>query len=233
MVEILFRVTLAARLNPDSKCVLIGHSMGGLILEKTLAPALAAVIIQTAGKGRRARLPFDLAVAAHPSIEASHTLRLVDMMQRNEVRLVALRGDGTPESASGPIIASVTSEADIVNRLPFPVGMLINSLFSAFRGEGEQGRPSQRYLGTRTPGFVPYLHSHSVRVVDGRVVIDEIRGRFNETPMWVMSVPKEVSSGHSDIGSPLFGQLLSELMLRNRVFDPDVRTEIEATIGGG
>jgi len=233
LVEILFRTTLAARQHPDSKCVLIGHSMGGLILEKSLAPALTAVILEASGRGRRARLPFDLAVAAHPSIEASYTLRLVDMMRRNRVRLVAQDERGATDAAFGPIMVSVTSESDIVNRLPFPVGMLVNSMFSAFRGGGEHGRSSQRFLGTRAPGFVPYLHSHKVRVVDGQVRFEEIEGRFNTTPVWVMSLPAEVSSGHSDISSPLFGQLLSNLMLKNRVFEPDVRIEVEAILDGG
>ena len=86
--------------------------------------------------------------------------------------------------------------------------------------------PSQTQLGIQTAGHVPFLFSHTVEVADGEVVLTEVPGRWNDTPFWVFQVPEEVSGDHGDISSPLWGQLMFELMERNEVFDPDLELRL-------
>ncbi|MEO0632014.1 MAG: hypothetical protein AAFY46_15015, partial [Planctomycetota bacterium] len=45
MLETLIRIKTAAQSRPDSKIIVSGHSMGGLILTKTLAPSLNALLL--------------------------------------------------------------------------------------------------------------------------------------------------------------------------------------------
>ena len=51
LIEVLQRTLRAASENPDSKCFLLGHSMGGLILEKTIGPTVMGEILR--GRGGR------------------------------------------------------------------------------------------------------------------------------------------------------------------------------------
>ncbi len=46
LIEVLQRTLRAADENPDSKCFLLGHSMGGLILEKTVGQAVMGEILE-------------------------------------------------------------------------------------------------------------------------------------------------------------------------------------------
>ena len=102
-----------------------------------------------------------------------------------------------------------------------PIAMTINSMFVRYRSSNDPSRPSQRHLGIRTAGHVPFLHTHTVEVEGDKVVIREIPDRWNRTPFWVFQVPEAVSSDHSDIDGPLWGDLMLQLMEKNRVFDPD------------
>jgi hypothetical protein len=44
-----------------------------------------------------------------------------------------------------------------------------------------------------------------------------------------LRVPGEVSDGHNDIESPMWGQMMLQLMELNKVFHPDMKLRLEAT----
>jgi hypothetical protein len=123
-------------------------------------------------------------------------------------------------------MVSVTSQADGVTRWMVPLAMRFNSIFVRYRSGSVGGIPSQRHLGLHTAGHVPYLFSHSVEIDDGGVRLREVSGRWNDTPLWVLQVPAEVSAGHGDISSPLWGDLMLRLMERNEVFNPELELRL-------
>jgi len=226
LVEVLYRSVHAASKNPDSKCVLVGHSMGGLVLEKTIGPAIIAKLMAAQGTTGSLALDYDLIISANPSVEALYSKQLIDILKRSGVRLALEDSTGSRRPAEGPLMASVISERDAVTRVIFPFAMRINSLFVRYRAYKDPDKPTQRHLGLHAAGWVPYLHSHSVEVDGDRLSFHEIPDRWNDTPFWVFQVPGEVSSGHNDIDSPLWGQMMLQLMEANEVFNPDVELRL-------
>jgi hypothetical protein len=183
LVEVLARSLHAARTNPDSKSVLIGHSMGGMILEKTFGPVLVTHIMEVEVSGISVPLGYDLIVSANASTEALYTKQLVDVLKRSAVELVLEDEAGGRVPAAGPLLASITSEADVVTGAMVPLAMTVNSLFVRYRTAVDPAQPSQRRLGTHTAGHVPFLHSHTVAVRDGEPVMSAVPGRWNDTPL--------------------------------------------------
>jgi hypothetical protein len=229
LVEVLERSLQAARENDDSKCILLGHSMGGMILEKTIGPRIADEVLTVASSGGSAPVGYDLILSANPSTEALFTKQLIDVLKRSRVVLVLEDDAGRRQPAGGPLMVSFTSEGDRVTRWMVPMAMTINSLFLRYRGYELPGVPSQRHLGIRTAGHAPFLFSHEVAVRGGDVVLSERAGRWNNTPFWVFQVPHKVSADHGDISSPLLGRLMLDLMSRNRIFDPELELRLAAS----
>jgi hypothetical protein len=229
LVEVLYRTAQTANTAPDSKCILVGHSMGGLVLEKTVGPAVVAKLLAAQGMTGSLALDYDLIISANPSVEALYSKQLIDILKRSRVRLMLEEEGGDRLPAEGPLMASVMSERDLVTRVVFPFAMRINSFFLRYRRHGDPDNPSQRHLGIHAAGWVPHLHSHRVEVDGDRVGFREIPGRWNDTPFWVFQVPEEISSSHNDIDNPLWGQMMLELMDLNEVFNPDVELRLEAS----
>ena len=226
LIEALQRTLRAAGENPDSKCFLLGHSMGGLILEKTIGPAVMGEILQVERAGVSLPIGYDLVVSANPSTEALYTKQLTDVLKRSRVRLVLENDVGRRRTADGPMMVSITSESDGVTKWMVPLAMRVNSIFVRYRGGADAGMPSQKSLGLHTAGHLPALHSHTAEVRGDEVILTEIPGRWNDTPFWVFQVPAEVSANHGDISSPLWSRLMLELMDRNEVFDPDLELRL-------
>jgi len=226
LVEVLQRTLRAAAENPESKCFLLGHSMGGLILEKTVGQMVMAEILSVEDSRGSVPLGYDLIVSANPSTEALYSKQIIDALKRTQVGLVLEDRAGARRLAGGPMMVSATSQADGITRWLIPFAMRLNSIFVRYRGNPNPAHPSQKTLGLRTAGHVPFLFSHTVEVVGGGVVLHEVPGRWNDTPFWVFQVPVEVSSGHGDISSPLWGGLMLQLMERNEVFNPDLQLRL-------
>ena len=224
--EVLSRTVVAAKENVDSKCALLGHSMGGMILEKTLGPVLVSEIMTVEHGGGSIPLRYDLIVAANASTEALYTKQLIDILRRTSVEVVLVDEAGNRTRSAGPMLASITSVDDGITKFMVPFAMTINSIFVRYRASDDPIAPSQRQLGVRTAGHLPYLHSHSVEVRGEDLVIRELPERWNDTAFWVFQVPAEVSGDHSDIDNPLWGELMMRLMDANRVFDPNVKLRL-------
>jgi hypothetical protein len=223
LAEVLYRTVNAAKEHPNAKCALLGHSMGGMILEKTLASTLVPEILLAEYKQAAIPVRYDLIVAANASTEALHTKRLIDVFKRTDVGLVLEDATGRRRPAAGPMLASITSVNDGVTRYMVPVAMTLNSLFVRYRPERDDSLTSQRRLGTHTAGHLAVLHSHTIEVAGGDIAIRELPGRWNDTPFWVFQVPAEISRNHNDIDGPLWDRLMLRLMESNCVFDPNVR----------
>lgn len=230
MRETIFRVVHAVKSRPQSKVILYGHSMGGMILGKTMGPSLATLLMLNGPSGTR--LPVDLVVLANPAIEALMVNQFVDFLKRHGAALMLESPDGSRRPARGPLMVSITSEEDRATSFAFPLGIGLTIPFGAYRDYADPDLPSQRYLAMHTDGHVDRLVSHTADVVDGKVVLREVPDRYNDTPYWVIRVTKAVCADHGDIGNRYLNQLLVELTRMREVYDPTL-TPVMILNGGG
>jgi hypothetical protein len=68
MKQTLIRIMEATKEHPGSKCFVAGHSMGGMIVGKSIAPVLTTLLLTNQSEG--ARLPVDLVLLQNPALEA-------------------------------------------------------------------------------------------------------------------------------------------------------------------
>ncbi|MEM9379608.1 MAG: hypothetical protein AAGB93_06615 [Planctomycetota bacterium] len=224
--ETYFRLTRAAKERVDSKVVISGHSMGGLIVARTLGPSLSTILLSFGNEGIPALT--DLVLLQNPALDALSSHQFIEQLKLSNARVELRSADGTIETAPGPIMASITSEADWVTGLAYPFGQIIGSMGAATRKDHDPDEPSQWRLITRAQGHLDHLVSHTARVEDGRVVIEAVPDAFNTTPFWVIRASREISRSHGDIYGPYFIELVQELTQLNRIYDSGVQTWIRA-----
>ena len=227
LLEILLKINQITRSGEAVKLVMMGHSMGGLIVEKVLAPAIVTSALSKSAATSQIPVDIDLVVSANPATSALDASRLIEFFERNRCRMVTIDPAGQVKDAQGPIMVSINSEADLVNRISFPLGMWVNGLFLRYRRDSLPGVPSQRTLGIRAAGHEPTLVSHTAEIVDGELVLKTCEGHSDELPYWVIRVSDEISSGHSDVTNPWVNTLITDLMDRNHVFDPDIQLALQ------
>ncbi len=217
--ETFFRVSGAAKAKSKSKVVLSGHSMGGLVLEKSLGPAMTTLLLAIDPKG----IPglIDRMYLMNPASDALTLLQFLGLVKRLGVYVELRSDDGRVEEGHGPFTVSITSEADWVTKYVYSFGQNMGKIFAAFRRDHEPPRPSQRRLATSTQGHVQYLLSHRAYVKDNEVVIERIPGAYNDTPFWVISVSKEIGRDHGDIDNPRMEELIWKLNALNGLLDTE------------
>lgn len=165
MSEAIYAMVHAARKsNPQARTVLIGHSFGALVLEKTLAQALPASFYaqEDSGGGHTKLLPpADMILLLNSASESIYAKELMDMFRRAH-----FTGD---ISSRRPLILSVTSEGDIDTGKLFPIGTTLSNAFGTFREyqrtqkyDGSRTRVRQKRFFTTTPGWNDDLISHQV-----------------------------------------------------------------------
>lgn len=227
MREAMFRIMRATDENERSKCFIAGHSMGGLIVGKTLAPSLTTMLLADGDDG--VRMPADLVVLLNPALEALASWQFIDFLKRSGARAELRLPDGTRVPAPGPFMVSITSEADAATGRSYPLGRTLSTLTDEFRTDfrtdDDPPRPSQRYLATHAEGHVDYLVSHRAWVdEDGEVVLERVPGAWNDTPFWVVRVTRDISADHNDTKNPRMGALVDRISQLNRVYEAGVQT---------
>ncbi|HMP83429.1 MAG TPA: hypothetical protein PKA41_12075, partial [Verrucomicrobiota bacterium] len=210
MKEALTKIMLTAKQRPDSKVIMYGHSMGGRILFNAMAMSLINVSVSREAKNLV--LPVDLVIMANPAVRAVDVARFVDMMKRHDVRLVMDNDGDDMTPVNGPLIASVTSEADGATRRAFPFGQSFVRMFRSYREDESPVRPSQGWLAAHTDGHTDMLLSHRASVVDGQVRIEPVPDRYNDTPYWVIRTTAEICANHGDINNPRMNELMMQLL---------------------
>lgn len=225
--ECLYAVMQVTKRNPESKLIMYGHSMGGRILFNAMSEALVKGSTGAGASG--AALPVDLVVLANPANRAVDVMRFVDLLKRYQVRLVVDDPSGQPVPAQGPLIASITSETDMATKRAFPFGQGIVRLFRTYRTDAPAGQPSQAWLAAHTDGHTDYLLSHRARVEDGRVVLRDVPGRYNDTPYWVIRVTPEICAHHGDLANPRLNELVGQLLDLRETYVAGVRPRLVGT----
>jgi len=63
---------------------------------------------------------------------------------------------------------------------------------------------------------------------DGEVVIERVPGAFNDTPFWVIRVSRDIFKEHGDVGNPVYGAMIEQIIKLNEVYRTDVQTWLTA-----
>jgi hypothetical protein len=146
-----------------SKCVVIGHSFGALVLEKVMAQAIAGGVlaqdVQSGGQSFDA--PADLILLVNSAAKSIYAKELSDMFAR-----IGHRDSVNP---SRPLLISITSESDSATGGGwFPRGTFLPNLFAHRRyhwdtryGTASHDVDQHQYL-TKTPGNNPRRFTHRV-----------------------------------------------------------------------
>lgn len=129
--------------------VLIGHSFGGLVVERAVAHAINAEMHGHAAAERS--LPADLILMVNPASDSILTRQMI----------AALHSRHTEKSR--PFLVSLTSTADAATGKAFPLSTSLAATTKAFNEVGVPGgdkRESERRFYTTTPGHNELLINH-------------------------------------------------------------------------
>jgi hypothetical protein len=130
--------------------VLLGHSFGGLIVERSVAHAINAEIHGHAEADRS--MPADLVIAVNPAADSVLARQMIGA-------LYSRKTEGTR-----PLFVSMTSTGDWATGTVFPIGTGLASVSKGFNEVGAPGpantQVSERKFYTSTPGHNEMLINH-------------------------------------------------------------------------
>ena len=251
-MTVLGGLILDTKSNPKSNLILVGHSFGGQILERMEEQYVATGLYYW----EEGPIPAaaDLVVILNPASPATHAKQMIDLLRWHFIDLERRTADGRVWKAPGMV--SITSEGDSTTRIAYPAGGFLGLMTNRFRDYGQEWCSpvvNQRHFYTRTAGHTPALHSHRVRVAplgesqpefmatDGGFVVagesvsmevERRRGAFNDTPYWIMSVPKEVMADHYDTWNPNLISLISGILTATGALEEDASLYFLRSEGG-
>lgn len=114
--EVLYELGAAARgAHPQNRILMLGHSLGGAVLESSMAEAMAArVATRTAREEplRRRDFPADLIITINSAESAIYARQL----------LATFKSRGIREIEGGPLLVSLTSRRDFITSVFWPIG---------------------------------------------------------------------------------------------------------------
>ena len=155
LTEAVRRITMAAKSNPHAKCVLVGHSFGGLVLERTLTQAMVEMILEYKADTDRldqqlAALDSNQQMTESEKKDAQSRIkqrreRAVARLNRQMPDLTVLLNEAGPATESKeflnflgreqfefsdgktahPLFLSMTSTGDMATHIIFPVGQFL------------------------------------------------------------------------------------------------------------
>ena len=160
VTETIFELIRQARKNSNSRCVVIGHSFGGLLLEKAMAQAMTGRII--ANPQPHSQEPFtapaDLILLVNSAAESLYAKEMSDMFSR-----IGYRDN---DDKNRPLLVSITSVGDTATSGWFPIGTFFPNLFAhrkyhwGHRHDTASDETDQNIYLTKTPGHNEKLFTH-------------------------------------------------------------------------
>jgi hypothetical protein len=181
-LDSILELSRAARRHSASHTVLLGHSFGGLILERTVAHT-----IQTFQGQQEVKPPWDLAIVLNPASDAVLARQMISSL--NQLSRQHPRSGILSNSQNQPLVVELSSENDRATGLTFPIGASLGAFIGGnwawnqvdVPGDSEQPRPpmSERKFYLSTPGNNPYLINYAVAEMDSVGSVDEKGDAFN------------------------------------------------------
>jgi pimeloyl-ACP methyl ester carboxylesterase len=235
MAEALVKIMQAAKgidYSDDSTItLLIGHSLGGAVLETALTETILAQVVKRTAH-QDVVWPATLIMFINEAQEALQSYQLAEAFHKNLPARVPCQPGGTRNNV--PALVSISSTADYATRAFFPgsQGVLrpFNSLrkYSAdnpnFLGFGNQvpmffnttahlgpfrthlmGREDDPEVKAAADQCKPIVRT---TIADVTYLIVDKPGSKNLTPYWVMHAPASLVPDHSTIFTPAFTKLL-------------------------
>jgi len=186
--EALLYILYTARDNKKTKSIVVGHSYGGLLVEKALSqPLVEAAVSEGVFRSKQVNgahklspvcFPADLIVLVNPAAPGIYARELSAALEASHVQSCTGTDISTTYTRGGvgvrrPIIISVTSEGDTGTGFFFPLGNTITSVFQRFDTPtvkandpdyppALKGKQSQRFYYTHTEGHLDELITHRV-----------------------------------------------------------------------
>lgn len=237
----IMRTTKGNDFKGASTCILVGHSFGGLILEKALTQPLLDMLKKSdadlAGSGIVP--PADLILFLNEAAPGLQAKPLLDYMM--EKKLVLMGDDGRQH----PLLLSMTSTGDVATKFAFPGGrflMLPGQKLQKYNPVDEFGIASEKPYFLLTAANTIALESHEfidrasqakpgapegppylTVTVDGTTYdLDSIPKppRSNTTAYWLMQLPQLVVPDHSTVFRPELATLLGVFLEQRRLMAP-------------
>ncbi|HEX4631047.1 MAG TPA: alpha/beta hydrolase [Chthoniobacterales bacterium] len=223
--------------------VLIGHSFGGLVVERAVAHAINAEMHGHAAADRS--LPADLILMVNPASDSILTRQMI----------AALYSRHTENSR--PFLVSLTSTGDAATGLAFPVSTSLaatTKVFNDVTPPGTEERESERRFYTETPGHNRFLINHETVKLDktiappgglnalqtnlshnlkgevfttdgagGRLELWDLRpvGKV-DVPYWDVKVDPAIIKDHGDIWNPKAQAMMAAVF---RITNPLINRE--------
>lgn len=168
--EVLHEIGATARVaNRKSRIIMIGHSMGGAILESSFSEATASKVAVAHAQGRKLKrtdFPADMVVTINSAESAIHARQLIS----------TFKSRGIKEIEGGPLLVSVTSQDDLATGIGYPIGNALGRYVPPFNwfntsvsGRYREKEKSDELQGTQaeahrtTVGHFSPLFSHQYR----------------------------------------------------------------------
>lgn len=228
--------------------ILLGHSFGGLIVERSVAHAINAEIHGHAEAGRS--MPADLIIAVNPASDSILARQMIEA-------LYARHTEGTR-----PLFVSITSTGDWATGMFFPLGTKLASVSKGFNQVTPPGPPtapeSERMFFTSTPGHNEQLINHYTLDLHKTIAspqghpaletnlehnlaaevfaLDDSNGRLAlwqikhigqvDVPYWDVKVDPSIIKDHGDIWNPRAEAMMAAIfrmanpMINRRVRPP-------------
>ncbi|HWC61427.1 MAG TPA: hypothetical protein VHC44_17170 [Verrucomicrobiae bacterium] len=155
----------------DNQVFVMGHSMGALMLERSLGQAMTGSLVMEWWDGakkaaieNKPALPFDFILLLNSAAPSLYAKEMRDFLEANRRALRQAPG------SSFPVIVSLTSTADGATGGIYPMAHTLDSLRPSLQREyttaifgtnGETHAPIRQYkFYNKTPGHQPYLINH-------------------------------------------------------------------------
>jgi pimeloyl-ACP methyl ester carboxylesterase len=162
--EAILRVMGATKENPRSAGIVIGHSFGGMIVERAMSQALVGY---ATNRTSNIEPMADMILLVNPASQSMNAKHMVSMLQRN--RLKYYREDAEGNRVEEPFIVSVTSTGDTATGDLYPFALGLKGWTKGFR-EYEptdcSPAPNQKVFYKKTAGHNTVLHSHAITTGD-------------------------------------------------------------------
>lgn len=171
--EVLHELGAAARgANSKNRIVMIGHSLGGAILESAMAESISARVAMGSAQGQKLKrndFPADLMISINSAESAIYARQL----------LSTFKNRGIKDIEGGPLIVSLTSQRDFITSAFWPMGNImgrwvpgLNFFNTGVAGMYRRDPKNDKLRGTQaaahrsTVGHFKALFSHQFEKVE-------------------------------------------------------------------
>jgi hypothetical protein len=135
----------------ETKTILIGHSFGAYVIEKTVLQSIStSPPTMAADQTTYITSPADLIILLNSAAPAIYAKEFIEFLKWHSV------GRDQP-----PFVISVSSEGDWATKDLFPAGTILGSAFDvgSYRGKDTYNGANEKTFFTHTPGHTEYLPS--------------------------------------------------------------------------